>query len=182
MSTITVDLPETMPSEDGTNYRVFLCDLDFPRLRGVLQRLHAFPVWRMMHHSTLVLLKRNTVTVSIGDDIGVFVVYDIHPMHEASVDFYFWDCGMHGRHGLILSLMRWACKSFGLVKLNIYIPHFAYAAQDRLDKMGLRCEGKRLRWKRDDRGWIHLVQFGVLEEELTLKAIKHGKVTPVENG
>jgi len=108
--------------------------------------------------------------------IGLAYMDRLRPKMDAHVHYLFWDQTQKGRHRLLLSLIRWAIDEFEVHRVNIEVPEYAYSALRRMQRMGIRLEGRRrgaVRWREQ---WKDILTFGVVDGEISDEAIKEARL------
>jgi RimJ/RimL family protein N-acetyltransferase len=173
-------------SEDGRTYTVDLFKAsgkNTKRLWDTFRKFsHLFCDQTAGDYSAFVrwLLDPSTIVVTV-DDVGILYATELIPGLDAMVHYFFWDRQVEGRHRVILRVLQWGFETFGLHRINIEVPRHAYTALHRIHRMGLRFEGVRREGQLYKGKWHDILLFGVLQDEITERALEAGRFDRTEH-
>jgi hypothetical protein len=175
-------LPFDVTERDGNVYRV---DLFQRTMRSVDELWEKFSRYKVLFVDetqgnkeaffSSFFLSPNTILLAV-DDVGVVYATHITPGYDASVHYLFWDRKTAGRERILLQSLKWLMEQFGLVRVNVEIPDYAYAALRRSYRMGFRLEGIKRHALRHGGKWRDQFFFGVLASEITDSVIEDGAI------
>jgi hypothetical protein len=181
-------LPITLESEDGEKYTI---DLFRPTVDTIDELWQTFKNFKLLfvdnvpydiRQFTAMVMHMGTVILTVND-VGIIYTTDTRPGIDADAHFLFWDRRTRGRHRVIIRAFRWLTQELEIHKLNVSVPVYAFAALQRARKLGLRIEGLRRKAIMHEGAWRDVVEFGVLDEEITDGALANCKLerTPDED-
>jgi hypothetical protein len=194
MNTEVEGLPMFIESEDGINYMVepfgatsagisFLWEnagkhkfLFSDNYRGDFSLFVRY----VLSQSVILM---NVMNEDSDDPIGLLYADNLAPGVSARAHYIFWDHKQVGRHRILFIGAKWLMQEFGLYRISIEIPDLAYSALRRMQRMGVRIEGRRRGAFLFEGSHRDLFEFGILKEELTDEAIEKAKLyrTPAED-
>ncbi len=100
------------------------------------------------------------------DDIGIFILTDLVPMHTASCHFVFWDKKFRGREKLCQEMIKYVFDRYQFRRLKLEIPLFALHTLLVADRIGFVREG-RLRKNILFKGeWYDTNVYSMIPEDL----------------
>lgn len=103
---------------------------------------------------------------TIDDMVGAFYMNELSDT-EASVHYSFFDRRHKGREPLVKAMLRYIFKTYGFVRLNVYIPAYVgMVPRLFIERCGFRMEGRKRKcswWKGQ---WFDVYLYGILPEDL----------------
>lgn len=111
-----------------------------------------------------------------GETVGLLYATELRVGTSALGHYVFWDRRTAGRQRLILTLLRTGMKELALHRIAMSIPIYAYHALRRVYKMGLRIEGRRREGILYEGKWQDIIEFSVLQTELTEERARAGRL------
>lgn len=177
-------------SEDGKTYSVQPWQ---PDVQTVLDTWEKFSKYRIIFSDVQVddpqkflamMMNPGSVVLEIsceGKEVGMYYLTGISPLTSAYVHYAFWDRKSSGRQRLVLTIARRVMDELDLHRVTISVPIYAYAALNRIQRMGLRIEGRRREAILHQGRWADKLEFGTLREELTDEALEAGRIPREEH-
>jgi hypothetical protein len=194
MNTEVEGLPMFIKSEDESEYIVQPFEASIEGIRFLWENAgkHKF-LFQDNHRGDEALFINYVLSQSVilmdvfqagkEEPVGLLYADQLAPGASARVHYIFWDHKQAGRHRILLKGARWLMQELRLNRVSIEIPDIAYSALRRMQRMGVRVEGRRRGAFLYDESWRDLFEFGILKEELTDEAIEGAKLyrTPAED-
>jgi RimJ/RimL family protein N-acetyltransferase len=175
-------LPLEIVSEDDKTYTIDIWRPTTPMLEETWERYQQYRVMfsdvtlNDYEHFLSIVMVPGTIILSVeveDKEIGLIYFTEISQATSAFGHYIFWDRKSGaGRHRVLLTAQRTIMKEFGLHRMDMAVPIFAFSALHRLHKIGYRIEGRRKEALLYKGRWADLLLFGVLFEELTDEAIE----------
>jgi hypothetical protein len=174
-------LPFEVTAENGHVYKIGLLDTRLSSLEFIVQKvkelglLHEYHPYGGVQWFTNLLLARTSIPLAV-DSHGLIFFTELTPGESANAHYVFWDKKTQFRHAIMFQTGKWVFDTFKLERLNIALPVYAFAALNRMHKMGIRLEGIRRQAMPGPKKRADVLTFGVLRSELTPEAIARGKL------
>ena len=186
MSDRLLGLPLEVVSEDDKTYTIDIWRPTTPMLEETWERYQQYRVMfsdvtlNDYNHFLSIVMVPGTIILSVEveeKEIGLIYFTEISQATSAFGHYIFWDRKSGaGRHRVLLTAQRLIMVEFGLHRMDMAVPIFAYSALHRLHKIGYRIEGRRKEALLYKGRWADLLLFGVLLEELTDEVIEQGHI------
>ena len=182
-------LPFNVTSEDGHEYSVDLFQATPTNVNFLWEQAgqHDFLfsdvtrgdpsrfVRYLLSPEVVIFLVRNE-----ENPVGIIHADQLRPTIDARAHYLFWDNTHTGRQRVLLSAIKWFMEEFGIPRLNMEVPDYAFAALRRLRKMGVRIEGRRrdaIQYHENPRD---ILLFGVTRRELSDETIQNARLERTE--
>jgi len=111
-----------------------------------------------------------------GESVGIMYADQIRPEHSARGHYFFTDKVQKTREPVILAVLLWFMDTFGLNRIGIEIPWYAYSALRRVYAMGIMPEGIKKGAVRFKGNWRDQLTFGIQRKDLNDDVVLRGRL------
>jgi len=120
------------------------------------------------------LQSRDTVWLERTDGNGILYLTNVVRGLSATGHILYWDKKLRGREQFTLDTLKWLTKAVPLLKVNVFLPEFAKAAEAFTQRLGFRKEGVLRRWSVSQGKPFDMLVYGILAEELMAMEAPNG--------